>query len=194
MDNPKIPTGLKSRLGTAYNAIAPKYNQTFTTPDDPIRLGYLTRLLTLLQASSQPQAKVLELGCGAGIPVTATLLSTTSPEFHVTANDLSSAQIALAREHLSGYEEEGRLVLKEGDMMDLKFVEGTLDAVVGFYSIIHLPRGEQTEIVGRCAKWLRKGGLLLVNFSKEEVESRVEPGWLGEEDGWMVSAPVCVRS
>ena len=180
-----MPEDMKSRLESAYDAIAPKYNEVFTTADDPVRLGYLNQLLKLLGSSEREDVKILELGCGAGVPGTKRLLENKLPRIHVIGNDLSSAQIELARRNLGDYEKEGRLELKQGDMMGLSFPEASLDAVVGFYSVIHLPRDEQTEIVERISKWLKPGGLFFANFSKEDMANRVMPTWLGEKKGWM---------
>ncbi|KAF1956983.1 methyltransferase domain-containing protein [Byssothecium circinans] len=185
MSDTSVPQDLKRRLASAYDAIAPKYNETFTDKDDPVRLGYLNRLLDLLKSSKKEDAKVLELGCGAGVPGTKRLLENTMPRVHVIGNDFSSTQIELARSNIGNYEKEGRLELKQGDMMDLAFPEASLDAVVGFYSVIHLPRAEQTELVERIATWLKPGGLFLANFSKEDMANEVMPTWLGEEKGWM---------
>ncbi|KAF2643623.1 S-adenosyl-L-methionine-dependent methyltransferase [Massarina eburnea CBS 473.64] len=183
MADTNIPADIKRRLENAYDAIAPKYNETFTTKDDPVRLGYLNRLLDLLKSPERKDAKVLELGCGAGLPGTKRLLENEAPKMHVIGNDLSSTQISLARNNLGDFGE--RLELRQGDMMDLSFPESSLDAVVGFYSVIHLPRAEQTELVERIAKWLKPGGLFLANFSKEESANVVNSTWLGEEKGWM---------
>ena len=75
---------------------------------------------------------MLELGCGAGVPATKHLLQVDKPVIHVTGNDLSTAQLDLARQNLQGYEE--RLKLVEGDMLGLAFPGETFDAVTGFYS------------------------------------------------------------
>jgi SAM-dependent methyltransferase len=113
------------------------------------------------------------------------VLQQDAPKLHVTANDLSGVQIDMARGNLSEFEKEGRLALSEGDMMDLRFADATFDAVVAFYSIIHLPRTEQTELMKRIGQWLKPGGLFLANFSEEEIESAVNPKWLDEEKGWV---------
>jgi SAM-dependent methyltransferase len=114
-----------------------------------------------------------------------TLLQQQVPKMQVTANDLSSVQIDMARANLPGYEDEGRLKLVEGDMTALDFPSATFDAVVGFYSLIHLPRSEQTEFMKKIVQWLKPGGLFLANFAQEELESEVNPKWLGEEEGWV---------
>ncbi|KAI1760515.1 methyltransferase domain-containing protein [Hypoxylon sp. FL1150] len=182
-----VPSDLKERLKASYDNIAPEYNE-WTVRHHAQRLAYLEKVLTPLLAASDPssrQLRVLELGCGSGVPVTEKLLS--HANVHVTANDISTAQIELARAHLLERAEladaEQRLVLVEGDMTKLAFPDGSLDAVVAFYSVIHLPREEQTEMVGKIARWLRPGGYFLANFARGEAESIVTDKWLGEK-GW----------
>lgn len=157
----------------------------FTKPDDPVRLHYLDLLLSKLRVKHNLEntAEILELGCGAGVPATKHLLDVKNPLISVTGNDLSTSQLNLARKNLSGY--DNRLTLVEGDMMALSFPAHSFEAVTGFYSIIHLPREEQTELINRIAKWLKPGGLLLANFAVEESKAVVMEKWLGEEKGWM---------
>lgn len=174
---------MKARLKTAYDAIADTYNAAFTKPDDPVRLSYLNTLLSNLPNTTTQPLRVLELGCGAGVPATKHLLEIQKPVIHVTGNDLSTSQLDLARKNLAAYGE--RLELVEGDMLGLAFAEQTFDAVTGFYSIIHLPRKEQTLLVGKISKWLKPGGLLLANFAVNESEVNVEEKWLGQDEGWM---------
>lgn len=180
-----LPQDMKARLKSAYDAIAPTYNSKLGTVLDHIRLDYLTRLLTLLTATKQNDAKVLELGCGAGMPSTKTLLEHPNPKAHVIANDLSTTQIALAQENLKEFVDQRRLELVQGDMLALDFPDSTFDAVTGFYSIIHLPREEQTQLIQKIARWLKPGGYFLANFAQEELEHAVMEEWLGEKEGWM---------
>ncbi|KAH6642830.1 methyltransferase [Boeremia exigua] len=174
---------MKARLKASYDAIADKYNAHFTSSDDPVRLKYLQVLLSQLQTDDQQRATVLELGCGAGVPATRRLLEIASPVIHVTGNDLSTSQLDLARKNLADFED--RLTLVEGDMLALKFPDQTFNAVTGFYSIIHLPREEQTQLLRRIAAWLKPDGLLLANFAVEESKVVVQEKWLGEDKGWM---------
>lgn len=173
------PSDLKSRLKASYDDIAPRYNE-WTTPHSAIRLRYLAQVLTHLPTTTP--VSVLEIGCGSGLPVTQTLLS--HANYTVTANDLSSAQVALARANLQT-DSDGRLTLLEGDMLALEFAPASLDAVFGFYSIIHLPREEQVTMLRKIAGWLKPGGWLLANFGAEEAAGSEARNWLGEEEGWM---------
>ncbi|KAK0647035.1 S-adenosyl-L-methionine-dependent methyltransferase [Cercophora newfieldiana] len=171
--SPPIPDNLKDRLKVSYDLIAQKYNE-WTAYNSSVRLTYLDHLLDLLPSpSTEPKTKTttplraLELGCGAGIPITSTLLS--SPRgipFHVTANDLSSTQIALGKEKLGDDETKVRWI--QGDMTTLTFDENTFDVIIALYSLIHLPREEQKAMLGSIYKWLKPGGVVLMNFGEEE--------------------------
>jgi SAM-dependent methyltransferase len=179
------PADLKSRMKASYDAIAPQYNE-WTVPHSVKRLRFLDQLLDRLPTTNSTPVSVLELGCGYGIPVTQKLLS--HPNFSVTANDLSSAQLALARANLlpdPAGSAHSRLTLLEGDMLALDFTPATLDAVVGMYSIIHLPRAEQVEMLRKIVAWLKPGGWLLANFGAEELAGKETENWLKEEKGWM---------
>lgn len=179
-----VPPDLKDRMQNTYDAIAHTYNAKLGTELDHIRLDYLIRLISHLQETGRPQVKVLELGCGAGRLSTKNLLDNPNPSIHVTANDLSTVQLDLAREHLREHVDSGKLQLLPGDMLALDFPPRSFDAVTGFYSIIHLPRDEQVVLMKKIVGWLKPGGYFLANFAKEDAEVTVMEKWLGEEKGW----------
>ncbi|KAF2418021.1 S-adenosyl-L-methionine-dependent methyltransferase [Tothia fuscella] len=184
----KRPKDLKKRLKASYDAIAPKYNEWTTTSDhNKTRLKYLDQLIAKLAESHKTNRSksILELGCGAGLPVTATLLS--HPNVHITANDLSTTQITLAKQNLpNGNTASGsHVTFIESDMMSLYLPVQAFDAVVAVYSIIHLPKEEQVTLIKRIAKWLKPGGWFFANFGAEIIEGNEDERWLGEEKGWM---------
>ncbi|EJT73783.1 hypothetical protein GGTG_07639 [Gaeumannomyces tritici R3-111a-1] len=176
------PENLKQRIKDSYDAIAPTYN-TWTQDHSPVRLEFVDKLLKLLDVSSSTAdaISILELGAGAGIPATARLLAS-SPRVRVTANDISSAQVSLGRANLAA--EAARVAWEEGDMCALSFGPGSLDAVLALFSIIHLPRAEQAEMLGKLHDWLRPGGYLVANFVAEPMEGFVLEKWLHDK-GWM---------
>ncbi|KAI1399929.1 S-adenosyl-L-methionine-dependent methyltransferase [Hypoxylon fuscum] len=187
-NNPsRVPEDVKERLKASYDAIAPKYNE-WTIKHSARRLEYLERVLKFEPVSDPSrQARFLELGCGAGLPVTQKLLS--YPTVHVTANDISTTQIELARDNLLGPTEGNaanveRLTLIEGDMAKLSFPDMSFNVVFAFYSLIHLPRAEQTEMIRKIAQWLKPGGYLLANFAEDATEAVIKEKWLDEKD-WM---------
>lgn len=172
------PADMKARLKESYDAMATEYNE-WTTGHFAIRLEYLEKLIPKLLEKDGPKS-VLELGCGCGLPVSEKLLS--YPETSVTANDLSSTQIALARENLK--DAGDRVSFLEGDMTKLDLAPESFDAVVAFYSIIHLPKDEQVTLLADIAKWLKPGGYFLANFSAQESQGVELQKWLAEK-GWM---------
>jgi len=100
----------------------------------------------------RPGARVLDLGCGAGIPATREL---TDRGLQVIGVDFSAAQLTRARRLVP----DARLV--QADMATLRFSPASLDAVVSFYAVIHLPLADQRALFPRIRDWLRPGGLLL---------------------------------
>ncbi|KKY35545.1 putative methyltransferase type 11 [Diaporthe ampelina] len=181
----KVPADLKSKVKETYDTIATEYNE-WTGRNEATREDFLRELLKLLPDAQGRRLTVLELGCGDALTSTRMLLS--RPEIDVIANDMSATQIGSARKNLALSEfaevAEDRVTFKEGDMMQLCFPNGSLDAVVGLYSLIHLPRHEQSELLTRISSWLRPGGHMLVNFMSNGEEIRVNPNWLAEK-GWM---------
>src|SRR5687768_13505829 len=77
-----------------------------------------------------PRAAVLDLGCGTGVPVAREL----AKRFTVTGVDISARSIELARKNVPG------ATFLHADMASITFPPAAFDAVVAFYSIIHLPR------------------------------------------------------
>lgn len=184
------PSEIKENIRKAYNNIADTYLE-WTSPTHETRLHYLNLLLKELNLdASVPASKenlnpnesksILELGCGAGIPVTAYL--TKIPNLSITANDISESQISLAKSRLPASD---LLTLVTGDMMELTFPPASFDAVTGFYSIIHLPRDEQRVLLSRIGDWVKSDGYLLANFSGGEFEGEVNREWLGGKEGEM---------
>ncbi|KAH8754338.1 methyltransferase domain-containing protein [Diaporthe sp. PMI_573] len=179
----RVPADLKTKVTETYDAIAAKYNE-WSGRNETTREYFLGQLLKALPDAQGRQLSVLELGCGAALTSTRVLLP--RPGIHVIANDMSAAQLELAKKNLSEFSEADvdRVTFRQGDMMHLSFPDESLDAVVGLYSVIHLPREEQSELLARTSRWLRPGGHMLVNFTPDDYEAKINPSWLAEK-GWM---------
>jgi ubiquinone/menaquinone biosynthesis C-methylase UbiE len=161
--NSEIPAQHASKhiVEAGYDQIAPRYLEWATSHSyASSRLLYTQKLLILLPNPS----KILELGCGAGVPCTQLL----AQSHHVTGNDISAAQIELARKHVPNAE-----FVKE-DMMSLEFEKGRFGAVAAFYSVIHLPREEQGVMLRRIWGWLEDEGYLLMNLGARDDPGSVD--------------------
>jgi ubiquinone/menaquinone biosynthesis C-methylase UbiE len=119
-------------------------------------------------------AAVLELGCGTGVPVTREL----AQHFAVTGVDLSARSIALARQNVP------TATFLHADMASVQFPAASFDAVVAFYSIIHVPRQEHPCLLQSIARWLRPGGLFVASMGAGTSEDWYEDDWLGVPMYW----------
>ena len=95
-----------------------------------MRLRYIRQLIDQFRASQHTSVHVLELGCGSSIPATKFMLDNDTPTFSVTGNDISNAQLDLARKKLVGLKD--RVMLVETDLLSLVFPNAAFDAVTGF--------------------------------------------------------------
>jgi SAM-dependent methyltransferase len=110
--------------------------------------GWVAELAGLLPA----RARVVDLGCGAGIPATRAL---TDHQLRVVGVDFSAVQLGRARQLVPAAS------LLRADMATLRLRPASLDAVVSFYALIHLPLADQQTLFPRIRSWLRTGGYFL---------------------------------
>ena len=150
---------------SGYDSVAERYLAT-KNPEGPLALEALEDLASLLP----PEAAVLDLGCGAGIPVTHWL---SDKGFTVTGVDISAGQLDLARQNFP----KGTFI--KADMAEVTFEPGRFDAVIAFHSIIHVPRTEHPALLERVHRWLEPGGMFLATMTVADYEGRDEDweGW-----------------
>lgn len=131
--------------------------------------GWAAELAGLLR----PGARVVDLGCGAGIPATRELASN---GLQVVGVDFSAVQLRRARQLVPA----ARLV--QADMATLQLRPASTDAVVAFYSLIHVPLTDQQALFPRIRSWLRLGGYFLAIIGAERWTGTA--AWLGAEMFW----------
>lgn len=148
-----------------YDALGGRYHEWTSANDPRYRLDYVDQL----EARLRPGSRVLELGCGPGLPVAQRL----APDHVYVGVDTSAEQLRLAR----GNAPRARLV--QADMAELAVPLGSFDAVVAFYSIIHLPREDQPGLFRAIAEWLRPGGLFVANLGVRDDPGSSE-GWIDD--------------
>lgn len=99
-----------------------------------------------------PGGDVLDVGCGAGVPVARFLVDS---GFNVTGIDISSSMLGLARQHVP----EAKLY--QVDMRDMSPELGQFDGVTAFYSLFHTHKEEHARIIAGFFERLRRNGILL---------------------------------
>jgi SAM-dependent methyltransferase len=131
------------------------------------------RHLALLEAELPAGASVLDLGCGAGLPVAGRL----AERFVVTGIDISARQIELARQNVPA------ATFIHADMTTVELPPASFDAIVAFFSIIHVPRDDHAAVYASIARWLKSGGLLVLSTGAHSDPGTVED-WLGAPTYW----------
>lgn len=120
-----------------------------------------------------PAARVVDLGCGAGIPATRDLAGY---GLQVLGVDFSAVQLRRAHQLVS----EARFV--QADMTAFSLRPATVDAVVSFYALIHVPLADQQALFPRVREWIRPGGYFLAIVGAGRWTGTEE--YLGTEMFW----------
>lgn len=141
-------------------------------PRDGADVALLADLVTRVGSG----ARVLDAGCGAGDPVTARLLTA---GLEMVGLDLAVAQLDLARRL------GGRLTLVQGDLAALPVRDASLDGLVSFYAVIHVPRADHGQVLAEFHRVLRPGGTALVCLGAQDLAADHDPeSWLGTPMYW----------
>jgi cyclopropane fatty-acyl-phospholipid synthase-like methyltransferase len=121
-----------------------------------------------LESRLEDGARVLELGCGSGVPDTQRLAA----RFRLTAVDISGEQVRRARAAVP------EAVLIQADFTELELEPESFDAVVSFYAFNHVPRELLAPTFARIHRWLAPGGLLMTALGTSDEEAWTGD-WLG---------------
>ena len=152
----------KKVVESGYNALASRFadwqSESGTTDARDRVLAEFTR-------RTPPGARVLDLGCGSGIPSTREL----SKSFDVTGVDASIAQVRLARRNVP------TATFIHADFMEAEFPEASFRGVCALYSISHIPRQQHPELFAKVRTWLVPGGLFVAVLGATD-----SPDWIGE--------------
>ncbi|MFH1393752.1 MAG: class I SAM-dependent methyltransferase [Candidatus Micrarchaeota archaeon] len=147
-----------------YDELAEKY---LLTKDDSTIV-----FARALENQLKPGAKILDAGCGAGIPIAKYL----SGNFQVFGIDISSKQIELAKKHVpNGF-------FKKADFLESGFENEFFDGIICLYALIHVDRKRHLEILKEFYRLLKSPGYLLICMGLDEWEGEQE--YLGTKMFW----------
>jgi SAM-dependent methyltransferase len=153
-------------VSCGYDLCGPAYNQS--RAHDPI-----PELSLLIDALPAP-ARVLDIGCGGGIPVTMTLAHHAS----VVGVDIAAVQVAQARDRVPS------ATVIHGDIMAQSFEPSSFDGVISLYALFHLPREQHRPLLERVARWLRPGGYFLATVAESGHPGYTEDDFFGATMYW----------
>jgi ubiquinone/menaquinone biosynthesis C-methylase UbiE len=155
----------KQIVASGYDRITGAYLRLVESSDSQVREKYLRTLAERVLAGG----RVLEMGCGAGTPMTRTL----SARFRTIGLDISPNQLALASKNAP------LASLLRGDMVRLPFPDRSFDAVAAFYSMTHVPRAEHASLLAGIARVLRPGGCAVLTMGSADNPDGIDEDWLG---------------
>lgn len=137
-----------------------------------------------LLAELPTEPRILDAGCGQGEPI----LAAFADRVGSTGLDFSREQLRRARQTVPG------AGLVQGDLTTLPIADDTFDAILSFWSLIHLPETDASDTIAEFARILRPGGHLIVNEGVDEWTG-TNPDWLdsGVEMQWHLSGEAAMR-
>jgi len=154
-----------------YDKIAEKYQADRHVFDNIKELEDLESLLP-------KNAKVLDVGCGAGVPVTKFLVDS---GFDVTGVDFSESMLKLAGKNVP----KAKFIKK--DMTKLDFRDNSFDGLTAFYSIIHVPKEKHSSLFQSFHRILKPNGSMLVCMGPDEWDATEE--YYGSRMFWSHYSP-----
>jgi ubiquinone/menaquinone biosynthesis C-methylase UbiE len=125
--------------------------------------GFRRKYLSQLRAAVPIGERVVDLGCGTGRHATAAL----AEQYRVVGVDISPVSASLARQAVPG----AQFVV--GDMTDVAFRPGVFGGVTAFFSLIHVPRDQQLDVLRATRSWLKPEGVLVVTMGVSSSETSI---------------------
>lgn len=159
---------IKQIVREGYDKVGEEYLKTRSQQDEEVKLlpDFMKRLPT--------GARVLDVGCGAGEPITRML----SEKFKVVGVDISRKQIETARELLPYCEFVWQ------DMTTLTYPGNYFDGIVSYYAIPHVPREEHKDLIDNFYRMLKKGGYALLCLGTDDEPGIVIDDFFGVKMYW----------
>jgi ubiquinone/menaquinone biosynthesis C-methylase UbiE len=140
---------------SAFDHIGERYDEVFPHKDGQLAAAsWLIGRLT-------PGARVLDIGCGTGVPTTRQL---TDAGAQVTGIDISPVMLELARRNVP------QAAFAEMDALDVTRELGEFDAAVAFFSLLMLPRAEIPQALARLRDILVPGGWLALGMVEADID------------------------
>jgi len=131
----------KEVVRKGYNTIAQGYHRTREQyKKNQKELEMVRRLLP-------DSARILDVGCGSGVPISAYFVSTNCK---VTGIDISVEMLKLARQNVPSAD------FIEMDMCDSNFPDEEFDGITAIYSFFHVPKEKQGALLQNFYRMLKK--------------------------------------
>jgi len=149
-----------------YDTIADDFAKRYAgdLSDNPLIDSFLSKL--------PPNARILDLGCGAG----QTVNYMTKKGFQVTGIDLSKKMLAIAKKNYPNCS------FKMMDMQHIEFPQESFDGILSSYSLIHVPDACILEVLLNYYRILKKDGWIAIFGQQGEpdhyIQTKIPPNTL----------------
>ncbi len=143
----------------AYDIVADKYHELFKD-----ELGYKAfdrKLLNNYAGYFHSESKIYDMGCGPSGHIGKYLFD---QGYDVTGIDISRSCVAMA----SSYNPE--MTFRQMDMSELDIEDQSIDGIIAYYSIIHVPKCDVSRFFAEFRRTLKLGGKLLVSVKAGDNE------------------------
>lgn len=134
-----------------------------------------TEWLDSLRPRLPQSGRVVDLGCGSGVPITRYFATR---GYLVEGYDLSPAMLEIARREVP------TAIFHEARIEDLSLEPQSVDLIVSFFAIIHVPREEHGALFHRMWTWLKPGAVALLSLGTSDNPNGFEPDWHGAPMAW----------
>lgn len=152
--------------GIAYDKISAWWNDQESLGTIKTGVDFVRKALKFAADSG---GEALDVGCGSGGRVVATLLHA---GFHVTGVDVSERMLACAKAR----HPDSEFVL--ADICEWRH-QKRYDVVIAWDSIFHVPYSEQRRVVGKLCNALASGGVIL--FTAGGIDGEITGRMHGED-------------
>lgn len=141
----------------AFDAIGDRYDEAFPHKEGQLAAG------SWVAGQLPPAARVLDLGCGTGLPTARQLVDS---GLRVVGTDLSDGMIKLSRDNVHG------ATFHRMDIADLADTDlGVFDGAVAFFSLLMLPREEIPHALRLLHALLHPGAPLALGMVEADVDN-----------------------
>lgn len=158
----KIPSKLASEF---YDKIIDLHHEEFNYKSIQYR-----KWLNLLSSKLKKGDTVLDLGCGNGRAVKYFV----DKGLQGIGVDVSEKMLELAKKHVP----KGKFLKK--DFTKLEFKPDSINAVISFFALNHIPKSQFKIVMNSCKRFLRRDGFLLLGMVKGNEEGLFE-GFYGKK-------------
>lgn len=131
---------------------------------------FLNRLVALIPKA----AKILDLGCGIGIPFDKYFAD---KGFQVIGIDVAHKHVEQAKKNVPS------AAFIEGDFSKTDFGGERFHAIIAMYSVFHIPREEQQSLFNKMHDLLEGGGVILMTLGTSNTDG-LEENWTGAPMAW----------